>query len=118
MPSCRCSLCQLASTHIANVPLTCSKSTSDTTYLFVVDRPNPLTLTGALVGGPDVDDVFTDKRSEFHFTEVALDYNTGLTMAAAHLASAPAAYWDLDCSTILPNYPFAAAAANQPARRR
>jgi len=30
---------------------------------------------GAVIGGPDVEDKFVDDRTQFNFTEVALDYN-------------------------------------------
>jgi len=43
------------------------------------------TLTGALVGGPDVNDSYTDTRGDFVHNEVALDYNAGFTGALARL---------------------------------
>ncbi|NNJ63844.1 MAG: endoglucanase [Dactylosporangium sp.] len=42
-------------------------------------------LYGALVGGPDATDAWTDDRSDFIGNEVALDYNAGFTSALARL---------------------------------
>ncbi len=42
-------------------------------------------LYGAMVGGPDKNDNFIDERSNFKMTEVATDYNAGLTGAAARM---------------------------------
>jgi endoglucanase len=39
---------------------------------------NPNVLTGALVGGPGVDDVYVDDRQDYKRNEVALDYNAAL----------------------------------------
>jgi hypothetical protein len=89
----------------------CSKSSSDQSYAFKLNRPNPHMLTGAIVGGPKDDDSFTDFRDEFHYTEVALDYNVGLTMALASLAAAPPSFWATDCSQYVPNYPWQNASA-------
>src|SRR5262249_4901900 len=36
-------------------------------------------LTGALVGGPDGNDAYTDSRPDFTHNEVALDFNAGFT---------------------------------------
>jgi len=48
--------------------------------------PNPQTLTGALVGGPDKSDMYTDKRDDYVHNEVAMDYNAGFQTAVAALA--------------------------------
>ncbi|HEX8914633.1 MAG TPA: glycoside hydrolase family 9 protein, partial [Humisphaera sp.] len=50
-------------------------------------------LYGALVGGPDKDDKYTDDRGDFVCNEVACDYNAAFTGALARLAQdhAPAA---------------------------
>lgn len=40
-------------------------------------------LTGALVGGPDMSDKYTDLTDKFTCTEVAIDYNAGLVGALA-----------------------------------
>ena len=74
--------------------------------MFQQDRPNPNIITGALVGGPDTQDKYKDERSESHYTEVALDYNAGLTAALAALMAAPQDFWETDCSDWLPNYPW------------
>lgn len=52
---------------------------------FNKDAPNPQTLLGALVGGPDADDAFEDKRSDYIKGEVAIDYSSGFTSALAAL---------------------------------
>lgn len=84
----------------------CRKSAGDETYAFKLDRPNPYVLTGAIVGGPRNDDAFIDKRDDFHFSEVALDYNAGLTMALASMCAAPPSFWAVDCSQYVPKYPW------------
>ncbi|MEZ4864808.1 MAG: glycoside hydrolase family 9 protein [Caldilineaceae bacterium] len=43
------------------------------------------TLYGALVGGPDQSDSYTDSRSDYVKNEVATDYNAGFTGALARL---------------------------------
>ncbi|KAA0200411.1 Glycosyl Hydrolase 9 [Hyalella azteca] len=45
--------------------------------------PNPQTLYGALVGGPDQNDNYVDDRNDYVQNEVACDYNAGLTGALA-----------------------------------
>jgi len=47
--------------------------------------PNPQTLTGALVGGPDKNDNFKDDRNDYIQNEVATDYNAGFQSALAGL---------------------------------
>jgi len=42
-------------------------------------------LYGALVGGPDTNDTYTDNRQDFTKNEVATDYNAGFTSALARL---------------------------------
>jgi uncharacterized membrane protein len=51
-------------------------------------EPNPSihTLFGGLVGGPTFDDNWADERNNFERTEVATDFNAGLTGALARLA--------------------------------
>ncbi len=44
------------------------------------------TLYGALVGGPDRNDQYTDDRGQYVYTEVATDYNAAFTGALALLA--------------------------------
>ena len=43
-------------------------------------------LYGALVGGPDQNDRYEDRRSDYMRNEVAIDYNAAFTGALAHLA--------------------------------
>lgn len=47
--------------------------------------PNPQTLNGALVGGPDANDNYNDDRHDFVCNEVATDYNAGFQSAVASL---------------------------------
>ncbi len=42
-------------------------------------------LYGALVGGPDRNDSYSDDRNQYQLTEVACDYNAGFTAALAKL---------------------------------
>ena len=51
--------------------------------MFHTGNPNPNELTGALIGGPDENDVFEDKRDNYQQNEVALDYNAGFQGALA-----------------------------------
>jgi hypothetical protein len=44
---------------------------------------NPQILYGALVGGPDNNDNYEDKRTDYIKNEVACDYNAGFQTAAA-----------------------------------
>lgn len=46
-----------------------------------------LQVLGGLVGGPDQSDHFPDIRNDYQRSEIAVDYNAGLTGAAAGLAS-------------------------------
>ena len=49
--------------------------------------PNPLVLTGALVGGPsDAQDTWSDDRMNYITNEVSVTYNAGLQGALAGLA--------------------------------
>jgi hypothetical protein len=50
-------------------------------------NPNPQTLSGALVGGPNQQDQYTDDRADFQSNEVATDYNAGFQSAVASLAA-------------------------------
>lgn len=47
--------------------------------------PNPQILYGALVSGPDENDFYEDKREEYVYNEVTLDYNGGFQSAVAGL---------------------------------
>ena len=48
-------------------------------------RPNPNVLDGALVGGPDQNDVWADVRTDYIRNEVAIDYNAGFQSSVAGL---------------------------------
>jgi Glycosyl hydrolase family 9 len=74
-------------------------------YLFMVNRPNPYDVTGAIVGGPTAEDKYIDERNEYHYTEVAIDYNCALTMAVVSAMSGPGDLFKGDCSWAVPNYP-------------
>ncbi|XP_024993947.1 endoglucanase 12-like [Cynara cardunculus var. scolymus] len=50
-------------------------------------KPNPNTITGAMVGGPDRFDKFRDVRSNFSYTEPTLAGNAGLVVALASLTT-------------------------------
>ncbi|XP_067658425.1 uncharacterized protein [Haliotis asinina] len=52
---------------------------------FKAPGPNPHVLNGALVGGPDGNDTYVDKRSDYVQNEVAVDYNAGFQSAIAGL---------------------------------
>lgn len=62
--------------------------------------PNPQTLYGALVSGPDEIDKFHDHREDYIYTDVTLDYNAGFTSALAGLLQlrVKAITWNLDFS--------------------
>ena len=47
------------------------------------DGPNPHTLYGAMVGGPNERGEYTDDRSDYISNEVAIDYNAGFQGAVA-----------------------------------
>ncbi|XP_067015190.1 endoglucanase E-4 [Anabrus simplex] len=47
--------------------------------------PNPQVLYGALVSGPDENDFYEDKREEYVYNEVTLDFNAGFQSAVAGL---------------------------------
>lgn len=44
-------------------------------------EPNPQVLLGAMVGGPDIHDNFTDERNNRRFTEPNIASNAGLVAA-------------------------------------
>ena len=51
----------------------------------MTNDPNPHILYGALVGGPDHKDQFTDNRNDYIKNEVACDFNAGFQSAVAGL---------------------------------
>lgn len=64
--------------------------------------PNPQILYGALVSGPNENDLFIDLREEFIYTEVTIDYNAGFQSALAmliHQSQEPkSVYYDSDAN--------------------
>jgi hypothetical protein len=52
---------------------------------FTASTSNPNVLFGALVGGPDQSDGYTDLRTDYQRNEVACDYNAAFTGAVAKL---------------------------------
>jgi hypothetical protein len=52
---------------------------------FVNPGPNYHVLTGALVGGPDENDNYTDDRTNYVTNEVATDYNAAFQGLLANL---------------------------------
>lgn len=67
---------------------------------------NPLTLIGSVVGGPDAKDGFLDLRNNYTYTEVALDYNTGLMAGLGAMMSVPSDFWATDCTAVIPKFTF------------
>nr|ABO26609.1 endo 1,4- beta D- glucanase 2 [Haliotis discus discus] len=55
--------------------------------------PNPHVLKGALVGGPDGTDTYSDKRSDYVGNEVAVDYNAGFQSTIAGLVHLSTTRW-------------------------
>lgn len=49
------------------------------------NESNPQILYGALVSGPDRNDYYEDRRDEFLYNEVTLDYNAGFEGVVAGL---------------------------------
>lgn len=74
--------------------------------MFLKNRDNPYDTTGAIVGGPDDEDKFQDIRNEYHYTEVAIDYNVALTMSLAAVLGAPEDLFTRNCKDLVPNYPW------------
>ena len=52
---------------------------------FNKDAPNGQVLEGALVGGPNQTDFYSDQRDDYVHNEVALDYNAGFQSVLAYL---------------------------------
>lgn len=50
------------------------------------ESPNPNTLVGAVVGGPDLNDRFPDERSDYEQSEPATYINAPLVGSLAYLA--------------------------------
>ena len=67
-----------------------------TTTTFPIPPTNRHTIYGALVGGPDSSDNYTDDRDNYVNNEVACDYNAGFTGALAGLYERMAATrWEI-----------------------
>ena len=81
------------------------KGYHDEPKLFVSKRPNPHEVTGAIVGGPTRYDYWVDDRKQYHYTEVAIDFNCALTMAVVSAMSGPKDLFKGDCSKAVPFYP-------------
>jgi hypothetical protein len=62
-----------------NAPAVCDWNTYNSA------SPNAHVLTGALVGGPDSNDNYTDDRSNYISNEVATDYNAAFQGLLAYL---------------------------------
>ena len=64
-----------------NAPKNPHHRTAQGSYCDNMNEPNPArhTLYGALVGGPDANDGYTDVVSDYNKNEVACDYNAGFT---------------------------------------
>ncbi len=62
-------------------PSTCDWANYD------MPEPNPQTLYGALVGGPDQNDNYVDDRHDYTHNEVATDYNAGFQSALIALVN-------------------------------
>jgi Glycosyl hydrolase family 9 len=76
---------------------------------FFTDVPNAYIVHGAVVGGPNLTDMYTDSREFFKFSEIALDYNTLFTTALAAVAAAPPSFWEQaesKCPQVVPKYPW------------
>ena len=76
---------------------------------FYQQVPNAYIVTGAIVGGPNLTDQFSDLRNDYKFTEIALDYNTLWSSALAALAAAPPDFWqqaDTICPNLVGQYPW------------
>jgi len=68
-----------ASSSCKDMPAPCSWTD------FSLSTPNPQVLNGALVGGPDRNDGYTDDRTDYISNEVTCDYNAGFQGAVAGL---------------------------------
>jgi Glycosyl hydrolase family 9 len=83
----------------------CRKSVKDPNCLFFQKRDNPYDVDGAIVGGPASNDTWIDERNKFEFTEVAIDYNIGMTMALTTSLAGPSNMFTGNCAWAVPHYP-------------
>lgn len=65
----------------------CPKAPTDCSNMLYSDQPNYWILYGALVGGPNQNDQYADKREDYVMNEVAIDYNAGFQYSLAALKS-------------------------------
>lgn len=73
-----------AKTHRALFPSSCPSPPAACDWdNFDSPNPNPHVLNGALVGGPDDQDVYDDVRTDYIKNEVTCDYNAGFQSALA-----------------------------------
>ena len=71
--------------------------------------PNPNTIVGAMVGGPDWDDGFRDTRLNYNQTEATMAGNAGLVAALVALPGSNSKLFDIKTmfSAIPPLFPLA-----------
>lgn len=69
-----------------NAPVSCPMSFVN---WYNVDKPNPNELTGAILGGPDKNDEFIDKRTNSSMTEPCTYINSCAVGVLAKLAAVP-----------------------------
>ncbi|RZC66016.1 hypothetical protein C5167_009708 [Papaver somniferum] len=68
-------------------------------------KPDPNTIIGAMVGGPDKHDGFRDVRSSYYYTEPTLAGNAGLVAALVALSGKGKAATSIDMSTMFSKVP-------------
>ncbi|KAI3903075.1 hypothetical protein MKW92_012132 [Papaver armeniacum] len=68
-------------------------------------KPDPNTITGAMVGGPDKHDGFRDVRANYNYTEPTLAGNAGLVAALVALSGKGKAATSIDMSTMFAKVP-------------
>ncbi|KAI3949365.1 hypothetical protein MKW98_023302 [Papaver atlanticum] len=69
------------------------------------NKPDPNTIIGAMVGGPDKHDGFRDVRTNYNYTEPTLAGNAGLVAALVALSSKGKAATSIDMSTMFSKVP-------------
>jgi endoglucanase len=57
------------------------------------DAANPQIIVGAMVAGPNEEDQFVDKRTEEHFSRIAIDFQSGFVSALSAALSMPEEFW-------------------------
>lgn len=81
MKTCKLTLNKRCCRSCPDRPAPCDWNTFDT------DQPNHQILYGALVGGPNINDEYNDRRTEAQMNRVTIDYNSGFISSAAELCS-------------------------------